>query len=154
MTGEVMSTETIHQAQTGYQYGATVDIEVMDCPTCHVPFGVPAAMIDRLRESHKNFYCPSGHSMSFKGKTEIERLKEQRDRARQAAARSDERAERLSQKARTLDYQARYAKGRLTLMRNRLQRGQCPVDRCKAEFADLHEHLHGVHPEFELPDTL
>ncbi len=153
-----MTTKTLRQASTGYVYGTIVDIEVLSCCTCHIPFGVPEDMVAALRESHDTFYCPAGHKQHFPGKTpqekEIERLSKERDdasRRLQWAQRDRDQALAESRKA---DYQARYAKGRLTLMRNRLRDGKCPVDRCTQTFADLHEHLHGVHPEFELPDTL
>jgi hypothetical protein len=44
---------------------------------CHTIFGVPKTVEDRLRETHEGFCCPFGHTQSYQGKTQEEKLREQ-----------------------------------------------------------------------------
>jgi len=63
----------IHQTE---QY--TIDLIIHQCPTCHTYFGVDRG-INRdyySREIH-NIWCPKGHAMVPKGRTEAEILREE-----------------------------------------------------------------------------
>ena len=55
------------------------DFYVSSCAECYVLFAITAKHEARLRTTHAQFYCPSGHPQSFKAPTEqereIERLK-------------------------------------------------------------------------------
>lgn len=46
------------------------------CPEagCGVPFQVTDGFDARRREDHRTFYCPNGHSMSFTGKSDKQKL--------------------------------------------------------------------------------
>jgi hypothetical protein len=50
---------------------------VVTCPSvgCHCRFGVPESVDTRLRETKESFCCPFGHSQSYGGDTEAQRLK-------------------------------------------------------------------------------
>jgi len=56
----------------------TPNLEYVACPTskCGGQW-LPSDKVDQLRDSHETFYCPSGHSQWFKGKSEVEKLKAQ-----------------------------------------------------------------------------
>lgn len=57
---------------------STADLEFISCPTSNCGGQwLPASKVRQLRESHQVFYCPSGHSQWFVGKSEVEKLKEQ-----------------------------------------------------------------------------
>jgi hypothetical protein len=55
-------------------------MEVIHCASCNVPFALMDSHVDRLRQSHKAFHCPAGHSNVFNGKSDTERLKEELER--------------------------------------------------------------------------
>ena|SRR5271157_3359060 len=40
-----------------------------NCPDCGIRFGFPSEMEKVWRGSHKSFYCPNGHSLSWQGET-------------------------------------------------------------------------------------
>ena len=48
--------------------------EVITCPTCGVCYSVPDVWLTARRESHAAFYCPNGHTASYKKETDAERL--------------------------------------------------------------------------------
>jgi len=50
---------------------------VEDCCTCGAPVLLTPSQRNVLLNNHNSFYCPSGHSMSFLGKTEAEKEREQ-----------------------------------------------------------------------------
>jgi len=52
------------------------DLEYVACPTSNCGGQwLPSGKVRQLIESHETFYCPSGHSQRFTGKSEIEELK-------------------------------------------------------------------------------
>ena len=53
-----------------------VEMELIICANCGMPFSIPHDKVDNLRVCHNAFYCPSGHQLSFKGKSEAEKLHE------------------------------------------------------------------------------
>lgn len=48
----------------------------LQCANCGITFAMEKAWNDRLRENHKGFHCPSGHSNVYSGTTEEDKLKE------------------------------------------------------------------------------
>lgn len=53
-----------------------VTLDSISCANCGVVFSLPADRLQRLRESGKDFYCPSGHVNVFRP-SEIEKVKKQ-----------------------------------------------------------------------------
>ena len=53
-----------------------VSMELITCPNCGMPFSMPQDKVGNLRACHNKFYCPNGHLLSFKGKSEAEQLRE------------------------------------------------------------------------------
>lgn len=49
----------------------------IECCTCGMVWAMSATHDDMLRKTRAQFYCPNGHSQSYIGKTEVEKLKEQ-----------------------------------------------------------------------------
>lgn len=122
-----------------------VIIETTSCCACGVVFGMPEDMLATKRRTGGGFYCPNGHSLSFK-KTEIDRLREelaavtrQRDAARVRAVGAEDQAaaERKSHAA---------TKGQLTRIRKRVAVGTCPA--CHSSFPDLAAHMAEEHPTY------
>lgn len=119
---------------------AQVTFVTEDCCNCGVAFAITRELRDRRVEDHKPFYCPNGHSQSYTGKTEAQKLTEQLERVkvqRDHARDETERQKRL----------AAAAKGQVTKMRNRAARGVCPQDGCKRSFTDLQSHVETCHPQ-------
>jgi hypothetical protein len=53
-----------------------VEIVLIYCAHCGMPFGITRDRMNRLKYCHNTFWCPSGHGQIFAGKSEEERLKE------------------------------------------------------------------------------
>jgi hypothetical protein len=53
-----------------------VEMNIIHCSECGMPFGVTEDRVERLRECHNTFYCPSGHSQFFPQKTKAEMLQD------------------------------------------------------------------------------
>lgn len=70
-----------------------------ECVTCGITFGLTATVVQQLRTSLRSFTCPNGHSQSYKGVLETERLqqriqelehKSERDEQRIVASRREQ----------------------------------------------------------------
>ena len=53
-----------------------IDMKLVLCAQCGMPFAISEDKMSRLRKCHNTFYCPDGHSQSYVEKTEEERLRE------------------------------------------------------------------------------
>lgn len=135
----------------------SLKLDIMDCPTCGIVFGVSQEFIRRRRDDGQSFYCPSGHSMSYgtteldKARQEATRAKHEADQAKAAAerARKDLRFERECHDLTTRRLSA--TKGVVTKMRKRVQAGVCPVPGCKRSFGPesaMARHLASEHPDW------
>jgi len=117
------------------------------CPQdrCGVEFAVAEGYDARRREDHRTFYCPSGHSMSYLGKTEEQKQRERAERlqrqidAREADIRTEQR--RLANERRS----HAATKGQLTKAKKRAAHGVCPG--CNRSFANVARHVAHQHPE-------
>lgn len=114
-------------------------IRVVDCAECAVTFGLSDEFINRRREDHRSFYCPNGHSLSYRAANEAEQLRnqlqwarEQRDAARALAQRESNRA--------------RAYKGQATKVKRRISKGVCPC--CNRQFQNLADHMENKHPDY------
>ena len=45
------------------------EVYTQNCPDCGIFFGIPKEMEATWRTSHKQFFCPNGHSLSWRGET-------------------------------------------------------------------------------------
>ena len=48
-------------------------LEVVECPTCRLPFAFPATLANERRQTHEKIHCPSGHVMNFKSTSTLDR---------------------------------------------------------------------------------
>jgi len=53
-----------------------IDFEIHACCSCGVLFAMTEKHINELRRNHKSFYCPNGHSLSFPGTSNKEKIQE------------------------------------------------------------------------------
>jgi hypothetical protein len=128
----------------------TARLESIECVECGVTFAMPADMLDSLRKNGKrNFYCPSGHSMSYGG-GEVERLKQQ-------LAQKDAELQRKQNAVNLAETMRGYAERSLSAQRGintklmkRVGNGTCPC--CKRTFKQLAQHMAHKHPGYGKPD--
>lgn len=115
-------------------------LELNHCARCGVAFGITQDLEHRRREDHDTFYCPHGHPNVFRGKTEAEKLREEKRLLERRLANKDEdlRSTRASLVA---------TRGQLTKTRKRVANGVCPC--CNRSFVNVQRHIAGQHPEFK-----
>jgi hypothetical protein len=53
-----------------------IEMFVIICSQCSIPFAITNKFDDSLRKSHNTFYCPSGHAQHYPQKTTEEALRE------------------------------------------------------------------------------
>ena len=104
------------------------------CISCGVQFAMPEELDNRLRQTHKSFFCPNGHIQNYVGKTEAEKLREELKRKEaEIAGIVDEKYAALHQ-VQTLEKKLK-----------RVHNGTCPC--CKRSFQNLKKHMASKHPE-------
>lgn len=124
----------------------THHLETITCCNCGVDFAVPSELHAALLRTHRQFYCPNGHSQHFTGepgevelKRQLERAQRERDEARAAT----DRARKLAADA---DLSARLTRGKLRALRKRVKHGVCPC--CQRSFVQLARHMATKHPDY------
>jgi hypothetical protein len=111
---------------------------VIECYKCHVLFALTTEHVQRLGETHTDFYCPAGHAQRYCDETEAERLR------RGLSAESQEKA-RLAGELERTQTELRETTKKLIKMKGRIGKGVCPY--CKRSFAELGAHITHKHPE-------
>jgi hypothetical protein len=117
-----------------------------ECARCSIVFAVPERFDRDRREDHKDFFCPAGHTLVYKGESDADKLKRQLDAER---ARVDMlRKETIRQKDRIAAEKRLHAatKGQLTKTKKRVAGGACPC--CNRTFVQLERHMSSQHPEY------
>ncbi len=125
------------------------------CCVCHVLFAIPSEMQTKLIETHKSFYCPNGHSQSFTGETDAERLTRELkarqadlDRVRVQLKNKVDVIVSLEAQNVTLGRKLSARKGVTTRLQRRITKGQCPC--CSKKFKDLKTHMAAEHPSYDV----
>lgn len=117
----------------------TIDFTLETCCACGIPFFMPTYHYKRLLANKgEAFYCPNGHSQSYVGKTEAEKLKEKLQQLETEKAKQEEELQN-----RWLD--ALNEKSKLEKKMKRLTNGVCPC--CNRPFHNLQQHMKKQHPE-------
>lgn len=123
----------------------SVFLEATSCCSCGVAFAIPSTMLAKLRDNHKGFYCPNGHSLAFNGKTEAQRLRDQLADTRMVLEASRAEAERIGRSNIAL-------RGVVKRSKNRALAAICPVGGCRRHFTNLERHMGTKHPGFQQQD--
>ncbi len=125
----------------------TEELVTENCCTCAMTFAVPSEFQKRRQDDKRAFYCPSGHSMSYLGKSEADKLRDEltRERARLDQAKAE--AERLRGRVALRERQVAARKAVATKLRKRISVGKCPC--CHAQFTDLKQHMQTQHPKWD-----
>lgn len=127
-------------------------IVITCCNTdCGISFAVPNWWNKGKRDTHTWFHCPNGHRQKYMEETEEEKMRRERDIARQQVARAEDekreavaRAERATKKA----DKAEAARKRVV---KRAAVGVCPC--CSRTVGQLARHMKTKHPEFVAEET-
>jgi hypothetical protein len=121
-----------------------IELEKLSCGECGMIFAVPSHWLNARREENENggnFFCPNGHPRQFR-ETEVAKLKRQLEAEKKRVEWEKARADRA-------DREAAAARGQVTKLRNRIQKGVCPA--CQRSFQNLRRHMETKHPTLELP---
>jgi hypothetical protein len=126
---------------TIYDVEATVMLTAVTCTHsgCGLTFGLDRKYVAARQQDHETFYCPNGHGRCYRGRSDIEQARAERDAAQSLARRERERRV-------TTEYQRRAAVGQVTKIKKRVGNGVCPC--CNRTFAALARHMQGQHPDF------
>lgn len=114
------------------------DLQQTDCPECGTFFGVPYRFLQERRKDKRLFYCPNGHSMSYK-ESESDKLRRERDllKQREAMLQDEIAAERE---------RAAKAEAANKRLKKRASAGTCPC--CQRTFSNMATHMKRHHPQF------
>lgn len=120
---------------------------VVECANCHMNFGVtPAFQTDRMND-HKGFMCPNGHSNVYRGQSEEEKLRMERDRLKQQLAQKDDSIKYQRDQREKAEKKVIAYKGVVTRTKNRIASGVCPC--CNRTFENLHRHMATKHKDYQ-----
>jgi len=109
-----------------------VDLEMVSvpCADCGIVFALPKNYDQKLRESHKGFYCPNGHTLTYPYETEAERLKTKLITAQDRCSH--------------LETELNGTLKRLACIHKRIHAGICPE--CHRHFLNVERHMTKKHP--------
>lgn len=127
------------------------DLEVKTCPACFVRYAMPTEMRVAKQADGTSFFCPNGHSLSFKD-NEHDRVRRERDRLKQDTARLEQDLAFQRRQKEAAERRASAAKGIATKLRNRAANGVCPC--CSRSFENLHRHMQTKHPDFKTAEII
>jgi len=105
------------------------------CASCGVIFGVPSGYLENRRKDLASFFCPNGHSLSYR-ESLLDKERHQRQLLEQKLAqKDDEIAEALANTAKIERKMKRLA-----------TKGVCPC--CTRSFLNVKRHMATKHPAF------
>jgi|SRR5882724_2644917 len=123
----------------------TETIEPIHCAECSILFAVPSRFNKARREDHNRFYCPSGHINIYRGESEAEKMRRERDVAIQRVAQRDDEIKKQRLMREIAERQAAAARGQVTKIKKRVGAGMCP--HCRRTFSQLATHVEMMHPQ-------
>lgn len=106
-----------------------VTIETEICCVCGAAFGLEEHFKCRRKEDHAAFYCPNGHILSYQGKSQAEKLK---DELTSLKAKKDQLDQELVDKDK-----------KIKNIEKRVANGVCPC--CSRTFKNLQRHMKTKH---------
>jgi hypothetical protein len=110
---------------------------------CGMTFAVPSWWENARRRDHAWWYCPKGHSQHFAGQSETEKLRVELATQERATNRERAAAERLRMERDAEARRGAAARGQVTKLKRRAERGVC--FHCNRSFPDLADHMQSKH---------
>jgi hypothetical protein len=145
---------TVYDVRQAQKFAGDTTLVVVSCSECHVTYAIPASLDqaalkwrgDRADGRGWKIRCPFGHTWWYIGETETERLKRQRDAARDRAAnlaaeRDQAKADAHAQKSAKTRF-----KNERDRIKARIAAGVCPS--CNRSFKDVRRHMTSQHPDY------
>lgn len=120
-----------------------VNLKVMECGTCGLPFAIPQKMYDSCHDEGGYWYCPLGHSRGWDKGNKKSRVLELQDEV----ARLESSLKSAREHSETLKRSRAAVAGELTKVKKRVGNGVCPC--CNRSFQNLRRHMDNKHPEFK-----
>ena|ERR1035438_6208226 len=120
-------------------------MESLTCCNCGILFGVPDPWVKCRREDKASFYCPNGHSQSFRESTSDKLRREKESSALAFQAQINDVSHRLLVAEKERDSELRKRRK----IEKRIAAGVCPC--CNRTFEDLHRHMVTKHKNYALP---
>lgn len=120
-----------------YTVNHTVSLNVWECPSCGVVYGITSEFANAVKNRHGSYYCPNGHSLSWKD-SEADILRRKLDSARMDV-------DWYKSRASEAEGSLRATRGVVTKLRKRVTNGVCPFG-CRRHFANLQRHVASKHP--------
>lgn len=116
--------------------------ETHHCPVCFIVYSAPKALFEARRKDGKSFFCPNGHSLSYR-ENENDRVRQERDRLKQDQAWYEQRLASEREDRAAAERRAAAARGQVTKLKNRASAGLCPC--CNRSFVNLQRHMATKH---------
>lgn len=122
-------------------FSVSVNLNVIECSNCGMPFGITQDFEQRRRDDHRVFYCPTGHHNVYDHESEAEKLRRQLKATQSHMAAQQARHDQV--KAELEDTKAQFERAK-----SRISKGVCPC--CNRQFANLHRHMTTKHPSYKV----
>jgi hypothetical protein len=119
------------------------DLESTFCPQCGVIFASNVVLL--RRKDGADLYCPNGHVMSWRGRTDADRLRTELDAEKQKRFAAEREREWALVQKREVETQKAKVERKLKLQTKRVNAGVCP--HCNRTFSQLARHMQCKHAE-------
>lgn len=121
-------------------------LTIVECPGCHMDFGITPAFEAARRRDHKTFWCPAGCAQSYRAESEEEKLRKQLAASERRRGWAETREQSTRDQLEATERSLRGHKAAKTRIKNRIAAGVCPC--CGRSFQNLRRHMDGQHPGF------
>ena len=122
----------------------TAKLTSLSCGSCEISFAMPSAMLLSRKNDGMNFYCPSGHCISYSD-TNNDRLKRRVETLEQQEADLSRRLRHSREETRLQERKTRAQKAANTRVKNRAKAGVCLF--CNRTVKQMAQHVADKHPE-------
>ncbi len=139
----------------GIAFGQVVEMEIIKCYKCGIPFAVPDTFKAMLKSTQETFFCPSGHQQVYTKSTETF-LREKIENQKLESEKEKKRLQRIITSTQLeadawknhWEIQLKEKKkisAKLKSTEKRIANGVCTC--CNRTFQDLAAHMKTKHPE-------
>lgn len=121
---------------------------------CGIQYAIPSELHAHVQSQHRDglrqqvIYCPLGHTWTFAGKSEVEKVREALEQAQREKIWAQNRADRECRDRQSAERTASAYKGQATKARKRAAAAVCPVEGCNRSFVQIRRHLSAKHPGY------